>query len=53
MAIASFPHSTPLQSSLCSDVCSSERMLHHYYGLGKASWLTDDIYEGFDSDSCE
>ena len=28
-------------------------MLHHYYGLGKAPWFTDDIYEGFDSDSCE
>eukprot|EP00904_Undaria_pinnatifida_P005743 jgi/Undpi1/2299/HiC_scaffold_13.g05683.m1 len=36
-----------LQSSLYS----SERMLHHYYGLDKPSWLTDDIYEGFDADS--
>ena len=38
---------------LCPGVCSSERMLHHYYGLGKAPWFTDDIYDGFNSDSCE
>ena len=28
-------------------------MLHHYYGLDKPSWFTDDVFEGFDSDSCE
>lgn len=28
-------------------------MLHHYYGLGKAPWFNDELYEGFDSDSCE
>eukprot|EP00904_Undaria_pinnatifida_P010952 jgi/Undpi1/6988/HiC_scaffold_21.g09462.m1 len=34
-----------------SSLYSSERMLHHYYGLDKPSWLTDDIFDGFDSDS--
>ncbi|CAM9134020.1 unnamed protein product, partial [Laminaria digitata] len=36
-----------LQASLYS----SERMLHHYYGLDKPPWFTDDVYEGFDSNS--
>eukprot|EP00752_Nemacystus_decipiens_P011719 g10400.t1 len=34
-----------LQSSLYS----AERMLHHVYGLDKAPWFNDDIFEGFDS----
>ncbi|CAN0185945.1 unnamed protein product [Scytosiphon promiscuus] len=34
-----------LQSSLYS----AERMLHHVYGLDKAPWFNDDVFEGFDS----
>jgi len=32
---------------------SAERMLHHVYGLGKAPWFNDEVFEGFDSDGCE
>lgn len=28
-------------------------MLHHVYGLDKAPWFTDDVYEGFDSAGCK
>ncbi|CAM9322615.1 unnamed protein product [Scytosiphon promiscuus] len=27
----------------------AERMLHHVYGLDKAPWFNDDVFEGFDS----
>lgn len=40
-------------SCVCPVLCSSERMLHHYYGLDKPPWFTDDVYEGFDSNGCE
>lgn len=32
---------------------SAERMLHHVYGLGKAPWFNDEVFEGFDSAGCE
>ncbi|CAM9336613.1 unnamed protein product [Ascophyllum nodosum] len=34
-----------------SSLYAAERMMYHYYGQGKPSWFTDDVFDGFDADA--